>query len=139
MDLLTQLEIEHARIGALLDDIKESNLKAPETQSMLQYAKKIITEHIQFEDERFYPLLDKATERDKELHKMVTRYSTEMSAASKKIEKFVGEDPSQVDDQTYIKMFDAIYELLKKRIRSEEMILFREYMKSGLIENPEYD
>ena len=57
--LIEELKREHAKIIAMLNEVKELGILSKEGQSRLMSAKKSLLAHLKKEDEQLYPVLRK--------------------------------------------------------------------------------
>lgn len=124
MGLVAELKKEHVAIVALLDEIKAKGFGAPELQRKLLLARHGLVGHLRKEDDRLYPVLRRAAERNERLQRMIDVFAREMTELSRAALDFFGKYAGSSDGAQFARDFANVAGLLTARIRNEETLLY---------------
>lgn len=126
-DLIEQFIKEHNKLIDILEKAWKLGIASSETKEMLLNAKTLLINHLKKEDEKLYPVLNKAAETNKNLATTIAIFASEMDKITKNVLSFYEELSKSKDDFKLSKSFGEFFALLKIRIRREENILYKEY------------
>jgi hypothetical protein len=124
MGLVAELKKEHAALAALLGEIKVKGCGVPEAQRKLLLARHGLMGHLRKEDERLYPVLRRAAERDDRLRHMIDVFAREMTAVAKASFDFFEKYAEGGDAPQFSRDYGRVAGLLAARIRNEETLLY---------------
>ncbi len=127
--LIEELKREHAKIIAMLNEIKEIGIHSRQGQAMLISAKECLLEHLKKEDEQLYPVLRKEAERNKNLKKEVAMFTMDPEYVSRVVSEFFDKYSGGEIDENFSINFESLLAALNARIRNEEDALYEEYEK----------
>ncbi len=127
--LIEEFKREHSEIVAILNKAKELGLLSKEGQVTLMSIKANLLEHLWNENERLYPILWKAAERDKDLKELLDLFAIEMEGVSEVAQQFFNKFYEGTLDKNFPHKFEEFFTAISKRIKNEEEILFDEYEK----------
>jgi iron-sulfur cluster repair protein YtfE (RIC family) len=125
--LIEELKREHAKIIAMLNEIKEIGILSKEGQARLMSAKECLLEHLKKEDEQLYPVLRKEAERNKNLKKEVAMFTMDPEYVSRVVSEFFDKYSGGEIDEDFSINFESLFAALNARIRNEENALYKEY------------
>ncbi len=125
--LIEELKREHAKIIAMLNEIKEIGIHSRQGQAMLISAKECLLEHLKKEDEQLYPVLRKEAERNKNLKKEVAMFTMDPEYVSRVVSEFFDKYSGGEIDEDFSINFESLLAALNARIRNEEDALYEEY------------
>ena len=125
--LIEELKREHAKIIAMLNEIKEIGILSKEGQARLMSAKECLLEHLKKEDEQLYPVLRKEAERNKNLKKEVAMFTMDPEYVSRVVSEFFDKYSGGEIDEDFSINFESLLAALNARIRNEENALYKEY------------
>lgn len=131
MKLISQLKQEHMEIMRSFNDLKEEiSLKKMETcLDELIVLKEILLFHLKLEDKMLYPELKKV---EGDVRKTSDKFSKEMIEISKEALNFFNKYEkvsisNLIDNLEFKREFENLYNLILKRIKIEEKILYPLY------------
>jgi len=125
--LIEELKREHAKIIAMLNEVKELGILSRQGQARLMSAKDSLLEHLKKEDERLYPVLRKEAERNKNLKKEVGMFAMDPEYVSRVVSQFFDKYSGGEIDENFSINFESLLAALNARIRNEEESLYEEY------------
>lgn len=128
-DLVAELKKEHAAIAALLGEIKAKGLGSPDVSRKLLLVRHGLSGHLRKEDERLYPVLRRAAERNERLRHMVDVFAREMTEVARTAHDFFTTYAEGGDGALFVRDFGRVAALLAARIRNEETLLYAAYEK----------
>jgi hypothetical protein len=128
-DLVAELKKEHAAISGLLGEIKARGFGSPDVPRKLLLARHGLSGHLRKEDERLYPVLRRAAERDARLRHMVEVFAREMTEVARAAHDFFTTYAEGGDGAAFVRDFGRVAALLTARIRNEEALLYAAYEK----------
>ena len=129
--LIEELKKEHAEIVTMLNEVKELGIRSKEGQAKLMSAKVSLLAHIEKEEERFYPVLRKEAEINKQLESILDLLAVGMMDVSRVALEFFDKYSRGVSGKEFPKELENLFVALDKRIRDEEDILFPVYEKTN--------
>ncbi len=125
--LIEEFKREHAKIIAMLNEVKELGILSRQGQARLMSAKKSLLAHLKKEDELLYPVLRKEAERNKSLKKEVAMFTMDPEYVSRVVSEFFDKYSGGETDEGFSINFESLYAALSARIRNEEDALYEEY------------
>lgn len=131
-NLIEELKKEHEEMVNVLGEVSKLGMVSKEAQKRLMDAKSRILFHLTKEDEKFYPVLKKAAEKDEGLKNIVDDFVNDMNEISKSVMEFFNKYSDGKGGIEFARDVGMLLATLKIRIRKEENILYREYEKRNL-------
>ncbi len=125
--LIEEFKREHAKIIAMLKEVKELGILSKEGQARLMSAKVHLLAHLKKEDEQLYPVLIKEAERNKNLKKEVDMFTMDPEYVSRVVSEFFDKYSGGEIDEDFSINFESLFAALSARIRNEEDALYEEY------------
>ena len=125
--LIEEFKREHSEILAILNEVEELGILSKEGQAKLMSVITILLEHLKKEDVKFYPVLYKVAEHNKNLKKVLDVFAMDMENVSKVALEFFDKYPKGVLGKELQEEFESLFVTLRNRIRNEEDILYEEY------------
>ncbi len=125
--LIEEFKREHSEIIAILNEAKELGILSKEGQVKLMSVKASLLEHLWNENERLYPVLWKAAEKNKDLKDVLDLFAIEMDGVSIVVQGFFDKYYGGVVDEDFPREFEKLFASISKRIKDEENILYEEY------------
>ncbi len=125
--LIEEFKKEHSEILAILNEVEGLDLLSKEGQAKLMSVKTILLEHLKKEDVKFYPVLCKVGEHNKNLKKILDLFTMDMKNVSKVALEFFDKYPGSISGKELQEEFKSLFVTLRNRIRNEENILYEEY------------
>ncbi|OJF76986.1 MAG: hypothetical protein BKP49_03765 [Treponema sp. CETP13] len=125
--LVEELKQEHITIIETLKKTKELGFSSEEGQNTFRAAKKIFLSHLEKEDAKFYPVLYKAAEKDRNLKENLDIFANDMDKISKKVLDFFDKYSTGGSGIEFAKDFGTLYATVTQRIRREETIIYKKY------------
>jgi len=127
--LIEEFKREHSQIIETLKEVKELDIHTKKGKARLMSVKASLLEHLKEEDEKFYPVLRKEAEQNKELKEELEIFAKDWGNVSSvafeifdKYDKGVLEEESSWD-------FETLFTTLRHRMKNEEDFLYGEYEK----------
>ncbi len=125
--LIEELKKDHSKIIDLLKEVKELGIRSKEGQAKLLSAKAHLLTHLNKEDEQLYPVLRKKAEKNKQLQDALDLCVIDMENVSRVVQEFFDKYSRGVSGKEFPEEFENLFEVIGKRIRNEEDILYDEY------------
>ncbi|MET1254847.1 hemerythrin domain-containing protein [Aliikangiella maris] len=125
--LVDELQQEHQVIIGYLDAIRVAGVTSPEGQSKLQLARKGLLAHLKKEDERLYPLLNKAAQSSPELKRTLEIFAKDMDEISRNAEAFFHKYSNGGSGIEFAKDFGSLIATLNQRIQKEESVIYKRF------------
>ncbi len=125
--LIEELKGEHAKIIAMLNEVKELGILSKEGQARLLSSKAHLIAHLKKEDEKLYPVLRKEAEHNKNLKKEVAMFTMEPEYVSRVVLEFFDKYSGGEIDENFSINFESLTAALIATIRNEEDALYEEY------------
>ena len=126
-DLITELKNEHTYLVETLQKVKDLLITTREGQETLLSAKEAFLKHIKKEDEKLYPVLEKAAVNDSALKEVIDNFIKEMNIVSKTTIEFFDKYSNGGKDERFAADFARLYIKLSRRIKNEEEIIYKKY------------
>ncbi len=125
--LIGEFKKEHSEILAILNEVEGFDILSKEGQSKLMSVKMILLEHLKKEDVKFYPVLYKVAEHNKNLKNILDLFVMDMENVSRVALVFFDKYSRCVLGKLTQEEFKSLFVTLRNRIRSEEDLLYKEY------------
>ncbi len=125
--LIDELKKEHSLILDTLFKVNVLDVISKEGQDKLFETKSVLLAHLKKEDEKLYPVLRKAAEKDENLKRTLDIYANDMEGISTSAREFLDKYAEGSSGSELANDFGIISVFLYKRIQSEEEVLFKEY------------
>ncbi len=128
MSLLTdELKKEHATILQVLSKVGDLGISSQEGQRLLISARKELLYHLNKEDTRLYPGLNKAAETDADLKRTLETFAKDLAEVSQNAMDFFAKYDQGDSGLEFARDFGRLVGTLRARISREEMILYKEF------------
>ncbi len=125
--LIEEFKRDHAKIIAMLNEVKELGILSKEGQARLMSAKAHLLAHLKKEDEKLYPVLRKEAEDNERLKNTLDLFAMDMEKVSSVVQRFFDKYSEGVFDEELPAEFESLFAALSARIRNEEDALYKEY------------
>ncbi len=125
--LIEEFKRDHAKIIAMLNEVKELGILSKEGQARLLSAKSNLLAHLKKEDVKFYPVLYKEAKNNERLKNTVDLFAMDMEKVSSVVKRFFDKYSEGVFDEEFPAEFESLFAALIARIRNEEDALYKEY------------
>jgi hypothetical protein len=127
--LIEKFKREHSEIVDVLKEVKELGFLTKEGQAKLMSIKAVLIEHIEEEDEKFYPILWREAEQNKKLKEKLEIYAKDLKKVSSVIFGFFDRYDKWVLGDKSVEEFEYLSKVLRYRMGNEEDSLYVEYEK----------
>ncbi len=127
--LLEEFKKEHSGIVDTLKEIKEYGILTKEGQAKLISVKPSLIEHLDEEDEKFYPALWKEAEQNKKLKEVLKIFAKDLENISRVVFGFFDSYDKGVLGDRLSGDFETLFMVIRYRMDNEENILYSEYEK----------
>ncbi len=125
--LIRELKMEHFEIIDKLKECRELGIFTRKGKSKLKSVKESLLEHLKDENEKFYPILWKKAEHNKDLKEKLEIFAKDWgNVYSVATEIFVRYDKG-VLGAWHSWDFTTLFTVLRNRMRNEENFLYDEY------------
>ncbi len=131
-ELVNELKNEHAVLVDVLGKVKALGIDKAEAQKLLMSAKGALIDHLTKEDQKLYPVLRKAAEKDSVLAATLNTFAKDMEAITETALAFFGKYERGGSDTEFSRDFASIHSALWNRIRKEESILYEAYNRAAV-------
>ncbi len=125
--LIEEFKREHAKIIAMLNEVKELGILSKEGQARLMSIKEHLLAHLKKEDEQLYPVLRKEAESNNNLKKELDMFAMDPEYVSRVVSEFFDKYSEGSFDEEFPAEFESLSAALNARIRNEEDALYEEY------------
>ncbi len=125
--LVEELKKDHALLAETLKKVKEFGIASSKGQDTLLAAKNSLLAHLKKEDDRLYPVLNKAAENDANLKQYIETFAKDMDEISKIALDFFDKYATGGSGLEFAGNFGKFFALLSHRISKEEVILYKKY------------
>lgn len=125
--LISELKKDHHLIINTLEQMLSLGIRSKEGQQKLLDLRKTLLAHLRKEDERLYPVLEKAALADPNLKSTLELFAKDMAEISEDARVFFERYRHGEQTMEFVKDFGRLYAMLTTRIRKEENILYAEY------------
>ena len=127
--LIEEFKREHSQIIETLKEVKELDIHTKKGKARLMSVKASLLEHLKEEDEKFYPVLRKEAEQNKELKEELEIFAKDWgNVSSVAFEIFDKYDKSVLEEESSWD-FETLFTTLRHRMKNEEDFLYGEYEK----------
>lgn len=128
--LIAELVREHAFISDMLREAKKLGVRSQAGLAALISAKRGLLAHLKKEDDRLYPELRRAAERDAEVRALLLMFGRDLEEVTRVVlgffEKY--ETPgARFTDLEFAKDFGQLMARLSLRLSTEEKTLYQQY------------
>ena len=127
--LLEEFKKEHSGIVDTLKKVKEYGILTREGQDKLMSVKPSLIEHLDEEDEKFYPVLWKEAEQNIKLKEVLQIFAKDLENISRVVFRFFDSYDKGVLDDRLSGDFETLFTVIRYRMENEENILYDEYEK----------
>ncbi len=127
--LINAFKSEHAKITAMLNEVKELGVLSKEGQARLMSIKGHLLAHLKNEDVMFYPVLYKEAEYNERLKSTLDLFALDMEKVSNVVQEFFEKYSEGAFDEELPAVFERLLEAFKERAKNEEDALYEEYDK----------
>ena len=127
--LIEELKKEHSEIVAILNEVEGLDILSKEGQAKLLPAKERFLTHLKKEDRQLYPVLIKEAKNNKLLEGTLVLLAIDMMDVSRVVLEFFDKYSRGVLGKELQGEFESLFVALRKRIKNEEDILYKEYDK----------
>ena len=125
--LIEEFKSEHAKIIAMLNEVKELGILSRQGQARLMSIKAHLLSHLKEEDEKLYPVLRKEAEDNERLKNTLDLFALDMEKVSSVVQEFFDKYSEGAFDEAFPAEFKSLFAALSSRIRNEEDALYVEY------------
>ena len=125
--LIEEFKGEHAKIMAMLKEVKELGILSKEGQAKTMSIKAHLLAHLKQEDEKLYPVLRKEAEDNERLKNTLDLFAMDMEKVSSVVQEFFGKYSEGEIDGNFSINFESLLAALSVRIKNEEDALYEEY------------
>lgn len=125
--LIEELKKEHTVIVDILNEVSKLGITTKEGQRKLLDAKQGLLAHLKKEDDRLYPVLKTAAEKNPALKQTLDLFAQDMAGISKAAIDFFAKYSQGGSGLEFARDIGALFTTLKSRIRKEEDILYSEF------------
>jgi len=123
--LFTQhLNDDHRALIIKLNKVKSLGRVSPEAKELLFSSKQILMSHLKKEDEKLYPVLKKAGEKNESAKKLADAFLCEMETMSKSAKNFFSKYEKESQGLEFAADLGNLLATLRNRIHREESILY---------------
>ncbi len=127
--LIEEFKREHSEIIESLKEVKELDIHTKKGKARLMSVKASLLEHLKEEDEKFYPVLRKEAEQNKELKEELEIFAKDWgNVSSVAFEIFDKYDIGVLEEEGSWD-FETLFTTLRHRMKNEEDFLYGEYEK----------
>ena len=127
--LLEEFKREHSEIVDTLKEVEKYGILTKKGQSKLISVKPSLIEHLDEEDEKFYPVLWKEAEQNKKLKEVLQIFAKDLENISRVVFRFFDSYDKGVLDDRLSGDFETLFMVIRYRMENEENILYGEYEK----------
>ena len=127
--LIDEFKREHCEIIEALKEVDGLGILTNEGQVKLMTIKTTLLEHLEEEDEKFYPVLWKEAEQNKKLKEELEVFAKDLDSVSRVVFGFFDRHDKGVLGARLLTDFETLFMVLRNRMRNEENFLYGEYEK----------
>ncbi len=127
--LIRELKEEHAYLTSMFNEINNLDIGVGSWFEKIITLERTLTDHLNKEDEKLYPLLRSRAKKDSALKYILTVFANDMELVTKKSDKFFQLCKKKPEGGDLYIEYGTFYASLKERIAREEKVLFAEYEK----------
>lgn len=128
-EIIDKLKVEHRELFSLLGTIRRSGVADQTGRELISQLNEAFTNHLQWEDEEFYPAFKAVLASDKELLDTLERENQELHAVSNLVTSFVDKYAAGGNANEFIADCDDLFAALTYRVQREEAHYFPAYDK----------
>ncbi len=127
--LIDEFKREHSEILEALKEVEEPGILTKEGQAKLMSIKATLLEHLDAEDEKFYPVLWKEAKQNKKLKEELDVFANDLESVTRVVLEFFDGYDKGVSGDRLLKNFETLFIVLRNRMRNEENFLYGEFEK----------
>ncbi|OOZ38770.1 hypothetical protein BOW53_14330 [Solemya pervernicosa gill symbiont] len=127
--LTDELKADHAWVLEKLEEVKRKGIVSEDAVETLMSIKNALIGHLQKEDAKLYPVLNKAAESDNRLKNNLKIFAKDMEQITADAIAFFDRYSTTTSDSAFAEDIGALFSRLKRRISTEEKMLYSEYDK----------
>ncbi len=127
--LIEEFKREHSEIIDTLKEFKDFGVLTKKGQAKLMSVKASLLEHLKEEDEKFYPVLWKKAEHNKELKEELEIFAKDWGNVYSVATEIFDRYDKGVLGASFSWDFETLFTVLRNRMRNEEDFLYGEYEK----------
>ena len=128
--LLEEFKKKHSKIIKILNEAKKLGILTKEGQAKAMFAKATLLEHLEEEDENFYPVLWKEAKQNKKLKELLEVFGENFESTCRCVIVFFDRFDKSDLDESLLNHFETLIQVLRNRMDKEENILYGEYEKT---------
>lgn len=129
VNLIRELNADHAALKAKLDSIKERGVLDAEARRLLIEIRSDLIAHLGKEERDFYPVMRNAALTNEGLRSTLKKMGDEMDAVSVKALRLIDDWVSGKGSTDFAASFESFCAILCDRITREEHSLYSKYLK----------
>ncbi len=127
--LIEEFKREHYEIIEALKEVEAPGILTKEGQAKLMSVKATLLEHLKEEDEKFYPVLWKEAEQNKELKEELEIFAKDWGNISSVAFQIFDKYDNGALEEDGLWDFETLFTSLSHRMKNEENFLYGEYEK----------
>ncbi len=127
--LIEAFKREHSEIIDRLKEVKEFDIHTKKGKASLMSVKVSLLEHLKEEDEKFYPVLWKEAEQNKELKEELEIFAKDWRNVSSVAFQIFDKYDNGALEEDGLWDFETLFTSLSHRMKNEENFLYGEYEK----------
>ncbi len=127
--LIEEFKREHSEIVETFKEVEELGILTKEGQAKLLSVKQSLIEHLKEEDEKFYPVLRRASEHNKKLKEVLEVFAKDLDSVSRFVFGFFDRYDKGFLGEGLSRDFETLFMVIRNRMENEENILYEEYNK----------
>lgn len=129
INLIRELNSDHALILEALVKIKEAGNLSDETRNLLRNTKELLINHLQKEESEFYPILRKEAETNDSLKQTMKVMGIEIEEIGKQALAFLDTYIGGGTETVFKQDLDRFITTITMRLQREEHTLYSKYLK----------
>ncbi len=129
--LIEEFKREHSEIIDSLKECRELGIFTKKGRAKLISVKESLLEHLKEEEEKFYPVLCQEAEQNKQLKEGLEIFAKDWGNVSSVAFGIFNRYDKEVLGEDLLLDFEALFTVLRHRMRNEENFLYGEYEKIG--------
>lgn len=127
-----ELRRDHVIIATALSEAKFFGISSKEGNMQIQKAKKKLYRHLEDEEKKIYPTLNKAAEKDTRIAKIMAQETAEIGELIQEAEDFFEKFEAGEIDSDHHEELDKFIHSFMERTKKEESTTYPEYEKLAI-------